>query len=66
MMTTHPAELMINDILMLDREGLVEQILAYNPHCFFEFERHYLEGLSEMKLRRLLLAARRHYRNKGY
>ena len=65
-MIAHPAELMINDILMLDREELVEQILAYNPHCFFQFERPYLEDLSETKLRRLLLTARRHYRNKGY
>jgi len=65
-MLTHPAELMINDILMLDKEGLVEQIQAYNAHCFFRFRRDYLEELSETKLRRLLLAARRHYRNKGY
>ena len=65
-MLSQPAELMINDILMLDRDGLVEQILAYNTHCFFRFERDFLEELSETRLRRLLLAARRHYRNKGY
>ena len=57
---------MINDILMLDKDDLIEQIQAYNDHCFFEFEHTYLEGLSERRLRRLLLAARRHYRNKGY
>ena len=59
-------EVPISDLLALDRDGLIAAILQYNDECFFDFGLEYLKTLSDRKLRRILFAVRRHYRNKGY
>jgi hypothetical protein len=65
-LTTHPSELTITEIAHMDRDSLIEQLLTFNDHCAFRFNRTRLVSLTSQELRGLLYAARRHYHNKGY
>jgi hypothetical protein len=66
MLTTHPAELTLQDIGAMRREDLIEQLLVFNQYCSFRFTRQRLASKSSQELRGLLYAARRHYHSKGY
>lgn len=65
-MTSHPAELSLQDITNLDRDGLFEALDEYCRHCSFRLTHDRLETLSVTELRRLLMRVRRHYQAKGY
>jgi hypothetical protein len=65
-MAFHPTELRISDILILERHELIDEIMRFSRECFFSFNGEYLSGLSDIRLRRLLLAVRRHWWEKGY
>ena len=62
----HPAELTLRDIYQMNRTSLIEQLLAFNDFCSFQFSRDELWDLPNNVLRGLVYAARRHYHLKGY
>jgi hypothetical protein len=62
----HPADLTLNDMTRMQRDNLIKQLLIFNDHCAFRFQKSRLISLTNKELRGLLYTARRHYHGKGY
>jgi hypothetical protein len=65
-LTSHPAELTLEEIGHMGREELIEHLLIFKRHGALGFTRRHLGSLPMEELRGLLYAARRLYHSQGY